>query len=231
MCNFNEYLSIQFRAPKKASSSGNNATAIEAIEKIVQEKKISTKINYDVLRSLAGSTVSNINKTDDSGDTKKEDADSPGILAESPVDTPELRTSLFSPPSPTKTLRRIYNPTSDRKDSNILGLGNKSPKRKIQSTEISKIKRNKTLSSNSETFNEKGTIDNETTNNSDKSDRREVVIESGPVDSSTVSYEHEENDDEFEYDDEDIPQSAAELLSKHRGDDGTELSDWEEEYY
>ena len=36
-----------------AGRGGPNQTAIEAIEKIVQEKKISTKINYDVLRSLS----------------------------------------------------------------------------------------------------------------------------------------------------------------------------------
>ena len=183
-----------------------------------------------MLRSLAGPTVSNINKSEDSGDTKKEDSDSPEMLAESPVNTPDLGTSLSSPPSPTKTLGRIYNPTSDRKDSNTLGLGNKSPKRTLPSTEISKIKRNKISSSNLESFNEKEAIENDTTHNQEKSDKRELVIESGPVDSSTVSYENEENDDEFE-DEEDIPQSAAELLSKHRGDDGAELSDYEEEYY
>ena len=38
---------------KTGRSGGPNQTAIEAIEKIVQEKKISTKINYDVLRSLS----------------------------------------------------------------------------------------------------------------------------------------------------------------------------------
>jgi transcription factor IIIB subunit 2 len=37
----------------KGLNRGPNQTAIEAIEKIVQEKKISTKINYDVLRSLS----------------------------------------------------------------------------------------------------------------------------------------------------------------------------------
>ncbi|QQP40978.1 Transcription factor IIIB 90 kDa subunitlike [Caligus rogercresseyi] len=38
---------------KKAKVNlGANNTALEAIEKIVQEKKISTKINYDVLKSL-----------------------------------------------------------------------------------------------------------------------------------------------------------------------------------
>ena len=37
---------------KKKGGGPGNATAIEAIEKIVQEKKISTKINYDVLKNL-----------------------------------------------------------------------------------------------------------------------------------------------------------------------------------
>jgi hypothetical protein len=37
---------------KQKVNLGGNQTAMEAIEKIVQEKKISTKINYDVLRNL-----------------------------------------------------------------------------------------------------------------------------------------------------------------------------------
>ena len=37
---------------KQEKGQGGHSTAIEAIEKIVAEKKISTKINYDVLRSL-----------------------------------------------------------------------------------------------------------------------------------------------------------------------------------
>ena len=37
---------------EKGQNPGGHQTAIEAIEKIVAEKKISTKINYDVLRSL-----------------------------------------------------------------------------------------------------------------------------------------------------------------------------------
>jgi len=44
-----------------------NGSAIEAIEKIVQEKKISTKINYDVLRSLNCSPI----KSDDVSPTKE----------------------------------------------------------------------------------------------------------------------------------------------------------------
>ena len=68
-----------------------------------------------------------------------------------------------------------------------------------------------------------------------KVDTREVVVESGPVSvDSTTNYDNEDIDDEFEEDeDEDIPHmSAAELLSKHRGDQGgLEPSEWEEEYY
>merc|ERR1712106_553655 len=37
---------------KNKSNLQSNGTALEAIEKIVQEKKMSTKINYDVLKSL-----------------------------------------------------------------------------------------------------------------------------------------------------------------------------------
>ena len=39
----------------KSEQHTGHQTAIEAIEKIVAEKKISTKINYDVLRSLSSS--------------------------------------------------------------------------------------------------------------------------------------------------------------------------------
>jgi len=37
---------------KQNRNLGQNGTALEAIEKVVQEKKISTKINYDVLKNL-----------------------------------------------------------------------------------------------------------------------------------------------------------------------------------
>eukprot|EP00088_Acartia_fossae_P003412 TRINITY_DN11429_c0_g1_i6.p1 TRINITY_DN11429_c0_g1~~TRINITY_DN11429_c0_g1_i6.p1 ORF type:complete len:706 (+),score=171.72 TRINITY_DN11429_c0_g1_i6:368-2485(+) len=57
-------------------SHTNNSSAIEAIEKIVQEKKISTKINYDVLKSLnmsptpsggAGSDSKSTNESESEG--------------------------------------------------------------------------------------------------------------------------------------------------------------------
>lgn len=37
---------------KQNRNLGQNGTALEAIEKVVQERKISTKINYDVLKNL-----------------------------------------------------------------------------------------------------------------------------------------------------------------------------------
>ncbi len=42
---------FQKRKPRKKPTK-EASTAGEAIEKIIQEKKISSKINYDVLRSL-----------------------------------------------------------------------------------------------------------------------------------------------------------------------------------
>lgn len=38
---------------KKQRNLGQNGTALEAIEKVVQERKISTKINYEVLANLS----------------------------------------------------------------------------------------------------------------------------------------------------------------------------------
>jgi len=61
------------RVKRKAKMShANNGSAIEAIEKIVQEKKISTKINYDVLRSLnvASSPLSSDTENDTSTEHK-----------------------------------------------------------------------------------------------------------------------------------------------------------------
>jgi len=58
---------------KARMNHANNGSAIEAIEKIVQEKKISTKINYDVLRSLndvGGSPLSSDTERDNFAEDK-----------------------------------------------------------------------------------------------------------------------------------------------------------------
>ena len=214
------------RVPKKASS-GNNATAIEAIEKIVQEKKISTKINYDVLRSLTGPLISGASKNEDTCNTTSLDnAESSGLFGESSIRNLDLKTS---PPS-AKNQRKIHS-TYDRKELNALNVEDSQPsKRRLPSIGASQFKRNRTLSSTIDSTNHKQSIDKDTTPQNNL-DNREVVVESGPVSSDVAAYENDEMDDEDEEDEEEIPQSAAELLSKHRGDDGTELSDWEEEYY
>ncbi len=48
----NVFTNLQKRKPRKKQPTKEASTAREAIEKMLQEKKISTKINYDVLRTL-----------------------------------------------------------------------------------------------------------------------------------------------------------------------------------
>ena len=222
----NPVLSIMiFRAPKK--SSGSNATAIEAIEKIVQEKKISTKINYDVLRSLSGPSVVNTNKSEDSKDPYKEETDVPGIFGESPVMSPNSRVSSLAAAS---KLRKHSLSETDRKELNSLTNKNSSPaKRKLNTFGDNSTKPTHISATNSDSKIQKLSDNDE--HSSDREDSREVIVETGPVDSNSISYENEELDEFEEDDDEDVPQSAAELLSKHRGDDAAEISDYEEEYY
>lgn len=58
------------RAVRKKAASGPASSASEAIEKILQEKKISTKINYEVLKTLnAISTSTNIGGGVNAGET------------------------------------------------------------------------------------------------------------------------------------------------------------------
>ena len=216
-----------FRAPKK--SSGSNATAIEAIEKIVQEKKISTKINYDVLRSLSGPSVASTNKSEDSKDPYKEETGVPGVFSESPIMSPE---SFIPSLANTSKFRNNSLSGVDRKEFNVITGKNSSPfKRKLNSP------RNKStnISHNNSVSNSESKIpklsDDDNDGKTEKMDSREVVVETGPVESNTISYENEELDEFEEEDDEDVPQSAAELLSKHRGDDTADISDYEEDYY
>ena len=78
-------------------------------------------------------------------------------------------------------------------------------------------------------------VDKTLTNISEKGpdtriDNREVIVETGPVESTISNYQNE-GEDEYEEEEDEMPQSAAELLSKHRGDDRAAISDYEEEYY
>ena len=116
----------------------------------------------------------------------------------------------------------------ERKELNALSDKNSLPtKRKLQSPRnySTKVTRNSVSCSDSVGQNKLSESD------TDKVDSREIVVETGPVDANASSYENEEQEEFEEDDDEDVPQSAAELLSKHRGEDDAEMSDFEEEYY
>lgn len=69
--------------PKRKGAIGPSSSAGEAIEKMLQEKKISTKINYDILMSLNKVAV-------------KEDATS------APTNQPMIPSSPIIPESPSR---------------------------------------------------------------------------------------------------------------------------------
>ena len=98
---------------EKGQNPGGHQTAIEAIEKIVAEKKISTKINYDVLRSL------NSPMTTPSPSTQRFDENpaSPSIYGSIPINPKSPNpNSVFSPgsPSPNSPMRRLSSFKKDR---------------------------------------------------------------------------------------------------------------------
>ena len=98
---------------EKGQNPGGHQTAIEAIEKIVAEKKISTKINYDVLRSL------NSPMTTPSPSTQRfdESPGSPSIYGSVPINPMSPNpNSVFSPgsPSPNSPMRRLSSFKKDR---------------------------------------------------------------------------------------------------------------------
>ena len=71
------------RPPKKKKAKIEAATAGEAIEKMLQEKKISSKINYDVLKDLNAATPKSANKKSTGIDTMSSVAPT---LGEGPVE-------------------------------------------------------------------------------------------------------------------------------------------------
>lgn len=66
------------RRVTRKKTIGPSNTAGEAIEKMLQEKKISSKINYDILKTLTEPITE---------DSKKLDETSPAIVDETPVDS------------------------------------------------------------------------------------------------------------------------------------------------
>ncbi len=189
---------------KQKINLGGNQTAMEAIEKIVQEKKISTKINYDVLRSLNMGPPG----TPSSSATPSEPPQSPAAAASPAVTTPD-KDSIASPkPGPSSTKEEKTDPPA--KTSKAFAP---TPK---ESTSPSKIKRRK---------------NSETESPSKKRLRKdsEPIVESGPV--QPIEEEDEEALGEEEEEEEEVDEScmsAAQLLSRHLGDNEEEF--YEEEY-
>ncbi|XP_063874689.1 transcription factor IIIB 90 kDa subunit-like isoform X2 [Scylla paramamosain] len=73
---------------KRSKSNTPANTAGEAIEKMLLEKRLSSKINYDVLRSLNGE------EEQEEGDTKEEKPN-PKVLKAAPVETPKGISSVL----------------------------------------------------------------------------------------------------------------------------------------
>lgn len=89
---------------KKSKSNAPANTAGEAIEKMLMEKRLSNKINYDVLRSLKGDEESKLDV--------KDEKPNPKLLKAAPVETPKGISSVLH----SLTGKRPRNPSRD--DSN-----------------------------------------------------------------------------------------------------------------
>ena len=183
-----------------------------------------------MLRSLTVPSSLNFNK--EVGDTTGQgDIESPGIFGESPIQTPDVRNSvtLIAPPT---TKSRTNFSSLEKKDGSMTSTAPSSLSKKRQNTSNIPIsKRNRTTSMNKNDQVDK-TLTNISANGPNADiDNRELIVETGPVESTISNYENDEGEDDYEEEEDEMPQSAAELLSKHRGDDRAALSDYEEEYY
>lgn len=213
------------RAVKKPKvNMGGNQTAIEAIEKIVQEKKISTKINYDVLRSL------NMLSTPTREATDEESGAGEGPFGKSPADTPTSVGTVFSPAlgsDPSSGARRAeeddsVEPSSSKRFKSDSG---KSVSKKEPDSKSSKTN---SLSNGKEST-------SEVVEKVLPIEMQEAIVESGPIEKHVEEEEEEEHFD----DEEDIDESclsASQLLAKHRGDMGEDedaynYGEEEEDYY
>lgn len=233
----------------------SNGSAIEAIEKIVQEKKISTKINYDVLRSL-NMSPSPASPASPAGLDSK--ASSPAPKQESSTDERKRPLSSVSNSAIDNSAKKV------KSEDAISGLGRgrgvkpnlNTSRARVGSTrpklrETSDNKRAQESTKEKRLVNFGSFLDSvansqeETpTSSYDEGDsgigsissmssshlmneERVTVIEEGPETQlpSVLSDDDDGNDDEDEL-------SAAELLKRHMGNTGDEYDDYgEEDYY
>ena len=206
----------------KSEQHAGHQTAIEAIEKIVAEKKISTKINYDVLRSLSSGPSSTPASPAPNVISSQEPA-SPagsesGIFGSSAMNPNPSPNSVFSS-SLNTPVKRL---SSFRKERDLtLKRPNQSPLSPVKSIKASPFsppgKRVRLSSNNSDISSNPGTP---------ATPEKPVIIESGPVSVEPVSEADDYEDDDHEPEDELL--SAKELLSRHTGE---VYDDDEEDYY
>lgn len=214
---------------KPKVNMGGNQTALEAIEKIVQEKKISTKINYEVLRSLNMTyTPMKVGTREEPEEDKELETvelpssletnkshpkhqDSPGSLfGQSPIDTPAAISQVLYSSGAEKPAAKSSKAESRKRNADE----SKPALSPSRSAKKSKPKPNKVIR------------------------QPEPIVETGPVERAPLLPEEEEEEEFHEEEDELEPEdqilSAAELLSKHRGDDGQPdeyYGEEEEDYY
>ena len=203
------------RRTKKAkleTKPGGHSTAIEAIEKIVAEKKISTKINYDVLKSL------------NSPSPMTPSSPSPSLGPESPYSNPASPNpnAVFTP-SLNSPMRRLSSFRKDRdlslnKKSSPGSPMNSSSKKFLNSSSSPSPKRARLLSNSSDVSNV----------SSPSSPQKTVVIESGPIEHHEEEVEEEDFSDHEEHEEKVL--SAKELLSQHMGAEYGH-DEYEEEYF
>jgi len=141
---------------KNKSNLQSNGTALEAIEKIVQEKKMSTKINYDVLKSL-NMGLGSPKKTEEVSDIKVSEI-SPDLEKPSENVAPSSESCV-------KKKRTLNLPDPPFKRSKLDKRPNLLPKPSIKKDVVTKADPDQNSLYDSETVVESGPI-----------------IESGPVD-------------------------------------------------
>jgi len=217
---------------KKKGGGPGNATAIEAIEKIVQEKKISTKINYDVLKNLTlpGSSSGGPKPERDRG--YKDSQEAADNLVSPPLDGASSSSAGAAPGSPRKS---IFSPASPRKsfssfsDRDLSSATTSSGGRKrlasFRSPPGSPSKK-VTLASPAATTSAPKTT-------AGSRDTREVVVESGPVVREDPAEDTEEGngddyEDEDELDDDDETEDVGRMLGVGIDEEDAYI---EEEYY
>jgi len=189
---------------KNKSNLQSNGTALEAIEKIVQEKKMSTKINYDVLKSL-NMGFSSPKKSDESEDESESDDIK---IQESSPEVAKVSENTATTNEPYLQRKRPFNFTDSlSKRLKVDKRPNLLPKSSIKKDIITKTDPDQTSLYENEPIVESGPI-----------------VETGPV----TPYEEDDISD-FSDDDDGPMKSAAELLTQQFGEESG--YGVEEEYY